>query len=122
MPRSTSPTLGKESAHGSRRKKAVRVRVGKHDARIDKKIAPLIRELWRAGIDTIMSLPKLQVRLCLGGIYDAGQAARFLNIAASYESGRGNLYNRMNPRFSGDKRRVDLRGVPCRFFIVFGGV
>ncbi|HEY1600287.1 MAG TPA: hypothetical protein VGG64_11835 [Pirellulales bacterium] len=90
------------SNRAKRRHKALRVRVGGQQAMIDEPIAPLIREIWRAGIETVMSCQEDgwgRIWIEFGDV-QAGQ--RFLNMVAQYESGVGNLYHRMHPRWSSD--------------------
>jgi len=82
----------------SRHHAAVTVRVGQRSAEIDTAIAPLIREIWKVGIDTFMSCQEDgwgKVWICFPDLVDL---VRFLNIVARYEPGTETIYNRMNPQ------------------------
>jgi hypothetical protein len=75
--------------------KQVRIRCYGQDAYVDEGIAPLIKEMWRAGIETCMS--------CQEGAYGfvwlhflfPDDAIRFLNIVAEYDPDPDSLYHRM---------------------------
>lgn len=75
--------------------RAVLVEVGKYSELIDEVIAPLIQQLWRAGIRTLMSCQGAEDDKVWIAFDDAEQLARFLNIAAEYEVGSETLYNRI---------------------------
>ena len=75
--------------------RAVLVEVGKYSELIDELIAPLIQELWRAGIRTLMSCQGAEDDKIWIAFNEAEQLARFLNIAAEYEVGSETLYNRI---------------------------
>ena len=78
-----------------RRHKAERVRVGDQAALIDKKIVPLIKELWRAGLRTVMSCQADGYGLVWVDFDDVSNGIRFLNIVARFEPEKGSLYRRM---------------------------
>ena len=75
--------------------RAVLVEVGKYSELIDEVIAPLIQELWRADVQTLMSCQGAEDDKVWIAFDDAEQLARFLNIAAEYEVGSETLYNRI---------------------------
>jgi len=79
----------------SRTHPAVTVRIGPWEAEIDVAIAPLIRELWIAGIATLMSCQENDLGKVWIEFPDVGQLAKFLNIVAQFELGGETLYNRM---------------------------
>ena len=87
----------------ARHHEAVRVRVGNRQAQIDRDIAPLIREIWGAGIETIMSCQQDGSGRVWVHFSNISNGVRFLNIVARYEPGPGNLYARMHPRFEFDE-------------------
>jgi transcriptional regulator with XRE-family HTH domain len=75
------------------------VEVGDRKAEVDVGIAPLIRELWVAGIDTYLScqqntLGRIWIDFC-----SVEEMVSFLNVVARYEDGDDDLYWRMNLRF-----------------------
>jgi transcriptional regulator with XRE-family HTH domain len=74
----------------------VRIKVGDREAEVDIGIAPLIRELWIAGIYTFMSCQQT----FLGRIWiefpDLRDCQNFLNIVAQYKVDKDSLYWRIN--------------------------
>ncbi len=75
--------------------KAVTVVVGPWQAEIDEMIAPLIRETWNAGIETIMScqsVPEGQVWIQFASL---GDLERFLGIVAEFSHDPNSIYNRI---------------------------
>jgi transcriptional regulator with XRE-family HTH domain len=80
---------------------AVNVRVGDRVADIDVGIAPLIRELWVAGIGTFSSCQQDtlgRIGVQFSNAYDADE---FLSIVARYEPGDDDLYWRMKAAGTG---------------------
>jgi hypothetical protein len=75
---------------------------------IDEGIAPLIRELWRAGIDTVMSCEENRPGWMWIEFAHATGAEEFLSIVARYETGIDTLYNRI--RHGWDPGEGDLLG------------
>jgi transcriptional regulator with XRE-family HTH domain len=73
----------------------VAVRVGEREARVDVGIAPLIRELWVAGIETILSCQQNTLGRIWVEFMDVLAAGTFLNIVARYGDGNDDLYWRM---------------------------
>lgn len=76
----------------------VRIRVNGRDARVDEGIAPLLREMWRADVDTWMSCEnqgKMPGFTCdVTWVYlGAGFAQRFLSIVAGVAALRTDLHN-----------------------------
>jgi hypothetical protein len=72
----------RESMH-----ETVRVRVGEREAEIDKAIAPLIRELWKADIETVMSCEGSPQGWVWVEFFTFRDAEEFLSIAANqYEA------------------------------------
>lgn len=73
--------------------RAIHVKVGTREGDIDAKIAPLIRELWKADVDTVLSCqnnPAGWVWICFDG---CDSCERFLNILAEYDPHPESLYN-----------------------------
>ena len=72
-----------------RKHKAVRVRVGKNNERIDRNIVPLIREIWRAGIDTVMSCESAWYDWVWVQFAELADVIRFLGMSARYDRNQG---------------------------------
>jgi hypothetical protein len=81
-----------------RKHRAVLVQVGPWSEEIDEAIAPLIREMWIAGIETHMSCEEDGFSKVWIAFPELENLAMFLNIVAEYEAGAETLYNRMNPQ------------------------
>ena len=75
--------------------KQVRVLGCGQDADVDDGIAPLIKEMWRAGIRTSMSCQEGRFGFVWLHFNDPNEAARFLNIVAEYDPDPNSLYKRM---------------------------
>jgi hypothetical protein len=81
----------------------VKVKVGRKQADIDAKIAPLIRELWKADIDTIMSCqdsPPGWVWIEFG---ECADCERFLSLVAEFDDDPDSLYNRIRQELVSDE-------------------
>ncbi len=76
--------------------KQVAVTVGRRTGEVDEMIAPLIEELWKAGIDTDMSCQNNRPGIVWIMFPTAADAEGFMSIVAEYEEGRGTLYARMS--------------------------
>jgi hypothetical protein len=77
----------------------VTVQVGPLKEEIDELIAPLIREIWIAGIETDMSCQGDEAGSVWICFPDETNLIMFLNVVAQYEEGANTLYNRINPRW-----------------------
>ncbi len=64
--------------------RTVQVRVGNNEAAIDEKIAPLIREMWKAGIETLNSCEENQPGIIWVQIASSEGCALFLDIISRY--------------------------------------
>lgn len=64
--------------------KTVHVRVGNHEAAIDEKIAPLIREIWTAGIETVNSCEDNKPGIVWVQFASSEGCAVFLDIISRY--------------------------------------
>lgn len=73
--------------------KQVRVQVNDEVAKIDQGIAPLIRELWRAGIETVNSCQENKPGIMWIEFLTPQDANRFLQIVINYDDDE--LYGRM---------------------------
>jgi hypothetical protein len=80
--------------------KTVLVKENGFEARIDKNIAPLIRELWRADIFTFNCCEENRPGIMWIQFASVFEAEMFLNIVARYEEGVDNLYNRIRQEWS----------------------
>lgn len=81
--------------------RTVRVSVGEMEADIDEEIVPLVRELWRAGIETVNSCQGNRPGIIWIQFATTDDAANFLDIVAEYEEGKDTLYNRAMGRWDG---------------------
>src|SRR5262245_35438023 len=78
--------------------KQVRIRWKHQQAEVDEGLAPLILEIWKHGIDTIMSCQENQPGIAWIDFASAKDAERFLTLVAEYPAkGRG---RRKNHNFS----------------------
>jgi hypothetical protein len=75
--------------------KQVTVKVCGMKFKVDKKIAPLIKELWRCGMLTAMSCQEGAHGMVWLHFPDAGPAAEFLNAVADYDPEPDGLYHRV---------------------------
>src|SRR5262249_18565268 len=82
--------------------KAIVLKVGHQEAEIDKLLVPLIRQIWKAGIETIMSCQEVEPGICWIE-FEPDQLEKFLNIIAKYEDGADTLYNRIVGELTGPK-------------------
>jgi hypothetical protein len=73
----------------------VHVKHGPWEADIDVEIAPLIKELWRAGVATVLSCQDNQADRVWIAFDSSEDLARFLDIVGEYEEGEGTLYDRI---------------------------
>jgi hypothetical protein len=96
------------AVHSENRKhRAVKVCVGRMREEIDERIAPLVREIWKAGIRTIMSCQETEPGIAWIEFDSVADLIRFLNVVAQYEEGVDTLYNRIN------RRRVGPTSTSC---------
>lgn len=78
------------------------IALGEREADVDESVAPLILELWKADIDTLMSCQDNNGRVWLD-FPSAEDAQKFLDIAAGdYEEDVFSLYNRVTVEFTDD--------------------
>ena len=91
---------------GSRRHPAVTVTVGEWSEEIDLQIAPLIREMWIAGIDTLMSCQEVSPGIAWIDFPDVQELLRFLDLVTWYEDGIDTFYNRVTGQ------RVGFMSIP----------
>ncbi len=74
--------------------KQVRVRVGEFEADVDEELAPLIEQMARAGIRTIMAGQENRPGIAWIMFSDESDLCGFLNIVAEYDPEEGGLYRR----------------------------
>lgn len=79
--------------------KQVKVSVGDWVAEVDVRIADLIRELWRADIDTCLSCQENPPGFVWLEFFTPDDASRFLEIVARYEDGADTMYDRISGRW-----------------------
>lgn len=77
------------------------VQVADSKAEIDEALAPLIQELWRAGITTTMSCQELEPEVAWIEFPSIEELFRFLNVTTRYEPGVDTLYNRILDQLTG---------------------
>jgi len=75
--------------------KTVSVKWDGVEARVDRSIAPLIKEIWKAGIFTLNSCQENRPGIIWIAFFSVLDAEAFLNIVARYEEGIDTLYNRI---------------------------
>ena len=80
--------------------KTVFVRWEDEEAWIDEEIAPLIRELWKAGFTTLNSCQENRPGWVWIQFLHASDAETFLNIVARYEKGVHTFYNRIRQEWT----------------------
>jgi len=90
-----------DESDDDRKHKAVYVRVGDQEAEIDAAIAPLIREMWEAGIETVMSCQEDGNGLVWIEFPSEEDLANFLDMVADYDPDPNALYNRIVHDFTG---------------------
>ena len=83
-----------------RQHKTVSVKWDGFEARIDKNIALLIKELWKAGLFTFNSCEENRPGIVWIEFACVAEAEAFLNIVARYEEGVDTLYNRIRLAWS----------------------
>ena len=71
------------------------VEVGENRAEIDSGLAPLIEQVWKAGIDTMMSCQETWDGIAWIAFDSVDDVLRFLDIVAFYEPGADTLFNRI---------------------------
>jgi hypothetical protein len=71
-----------------------------YEARIDQGIAPLIKELWKAGIFTFNSCEENRPGIIWIKFASVPEAEEFMNIVARYEEDIDSLYNRIRQGWS----------------------
>jgi len=83
------------------------LQVGDRQASIDLGIAPLIEEIWKAGIETLNSCEENRPGIIWIDFYSSDDATRFVNIVACYEEGTHCLYNRIVQYWSANDEQTD---------------
>jgi transcriptional regulator with XRE-family HTH domain len=94
----------------------VQVRVGECNAKIDKGIAPLIKEMWLAGIETAMSCQQDEGRVWIRFPRVRG-AKKFLKIVAGHENAE--LYTRMTRKRTDERRLWKYEADVCDFAMTY---
>lgn len=89
------------SDHNWRTHSAVIVEVGPWRAEIDEALAPLIREIWKAGIETEMSCQETEPGIAWIEFASVEHLCRFLNAAVYHERESDSLYKRSQQLGSG---------------------
>jgi hypothetical protein len=79
--------------------KQITVQVGEREAEIDEAIAPLIRELWKADIETRHSCQESLPGITWISFATAYDAEKFLDIVAEYDEDPHSLYGRITGRW-----------------------
>lgn len=86
----------------SRPHKTVVLRYEDEDIEIDEALVPLIQEIWKADIATMMSCQETESGIAWIKFDSMDDFLRFLNIVAKYQEGANTLYNRINYQLTGD--------------------
>jgi hypothetical protein len=84
-----------EQIRDPRGHETIAVNVGNRCEEIDIEIAPLIREIWMASIDTLMSCQEVSPGIAWIEFPEVEELLRFLNIVTRYEPGADTIYNRI---------------------------
>ena len=82
--------------------KQVRIEGYGQEADVDEGIAPLIMEMWRCGITTLMSCQEGAHGFVWLDVYNAEEAEKFMDIVGEYDPEENSLYHRMVGRDSGN--------------------
>lgn len=78
--------------------KQVRVNVGQSEADVDEELAPLVEELWKADISTVLSCQENRPGVAWIMFDMPGDVCKFIDIVAEYDSESGSLYRRITGR------------------------
>ncbi len=84
------------STNNSRPHRTVLVEVGPWCEEIDEDLALLIKEIWNAGIETMMSCQEVEPGIAWIEFDAVNELLRFLSLVTIYEPGVDTLYNRIN--------------------------
>jgi hypothetical protein len=76
--------------------RTVIVEVGPWREEIDVGLAPLITEMWKAGIETMMCCQEVELGIAWIEFSEIKELYRFLNLVTRYEPGSDTRYNRIN--------------------------
>lgn len=90
-----------EANRSSRSHRTIHVQVGNWSEQIDEEMAPLIREIWNAGVDTMMCCQEVAPGIGWIEFPSVEDLLRFLNIVTVYEPGVDTLYNRIRHDLAG---------------------
>jgi len=88
--------------------RTVVVDVGRWKADIDEVLAPLITEIWKVGIKTMMSCQEFKPGIAWIEFDSVDGLLRFLNIITRYEQGIDTLYNRIYYQDTASKWEYEL--------------
>lgn len=77
------------------------VEVGSWREEIDVALAPLIREIWKAGIETMMSCQEVEPGIAWIAFPAVEELFHFLNLVTRYEPEVDTLYNRIHHQRTG---------------------
>jgi hypothetical protein len=75
--------------------KTIRIVYGDQEADVDKQIAPLVKEMWKAGIETYQSCQDSPPGWVWIQFMSSHELERFLSIIGDYEAALGSLHDRM---------------------------
>lgn len=81
--------------------RTVIVEIGAWREEIDEALAPLIREIWTTGIETMMCCQEVEPGIAWIEFPSVEELFRFLNLVTRYEAGIDTLYNRINHQRTG---------------------
>ena len=86
----------------SRPHKTVKLQYENEDVEIDEDLAPLIQEIWKADIATMMCCQETDAGIAWIEFDSMDDFLQFINIVVKYEEGANTLYNRVNYQLTGD--------------------
>lgn len=107
-----------EQIRNPRRHETITLNVGNQCEEIDIEIAPLIREIWVASIETMMSCQEVSPGIAWIEFPEVEELLRFLNIVTRYEPEADTLYNRICHQVVGPTSRPHWE---CNVWDMFQG-
>ena len=90
------------SYFSSRPHKTVLLSYQNEDVEIDEVLAPLIQEIWKANIATMMCCQETESGIAWIEFDSMDDFLKFLNIVVKYEEGANTFYNRVNYQLTGE--------------------
>lgn len=99
----------------AKKHKTIRIVYGDQEADVDKQIAPLIKGMWKAGIETYQSCQDNPAGWVWIQFMSSHELEKFLSIVGDYQAALGSLHDRMR---HGYDRVVGPRVGQWRYVVV----